>query len=159
VGSRGEGGLSQATRAAHIAAEFIGRAGTGGMFAVLSSDLALKRATDPKVKEFAKRMATDHRAFNDKLKSAVQSARLPSPPTGIDPNQQEVMEQLSTAARGRDFDRVYVDAQVNAHQEAVELFSTYAKEGDNPELKQFAQQTLPTLEEHFKHVQALKGPS
>jgi putative membrane protein len=128
------------------------------MFAVLSSDLALKRATDPKVKEFAKRMATEHRVFNDKLKSAVQSAHLPPPPTGIDPNQQEVMDQLSTA-RGRDFDRAYVDAQVNAHKEAVELFSTYAREGDDPELKPFAQQTLPALEEHLKHVQTLKGPS
>ena len=125
--------LAQATeepsaqRARPSAAEFIEKAGKSGMFEVLSSDLALKRAMDGKVKEFAKRMATDHRASNDKLKSTVQSAQLPQPPTGVDPKQQEVMDQLSTA-RGRDFDRAYVDAQVNAHKEAVELFSTYARE-------------------------------
>src|SRR5512134_2289421 len=38
------------------AAEFIEKAGKGGMFEVLSSDLALKRAMDGKVKDFAKRM-------------------------------------------------------------------------------------------------------
>jgi putative membrane protein len=88
----------------------------------------------------------------------VQSAHLPPPPTGIDPNQQEVIDRLSTA-RGRDLDRAYVDAPVKAHKVAVELFSTYARESDDPELKHFAQQTLPTLEEHLKHVQTLKGPS
>ena len=153
-----QAGPAQTTRAAYTAAEFIEKAGTSGMFEVLSSTLALKKAPDPKIKEFAKRMATDHRASNDKLTSTVQSAQLPPPPTGVDPKQQEVMDQLSTA-RGRDFDRAYVDAQVKALREAVELFSTYANEGDNPELKNFAQQMLPTLEEHLKHVQTLEGPS
>jgi putative membrane protein len=144
------------TGAAYTAPEFIEKAGSGGMFEVLSSDLALKRATGAKVKEFAKRMAIDHRASNDKLNSAVQSAQLPPPPTGIDPKQQEVMDQLSTAS-GREFDRAYIDMQVKAHKEAVEFFSTYANEGDNAELKSFAQQTLPMLEDHFKHVQTLEG--
>jgi putative membrane protein len=41
----------------------------------------------------------------------------------------------------------------------VELFWTYANEGDNPELKTFAQQTLPTLEDHLKHARTLEGAS
>jgi putative membrane protein len=147
-----------ATRAAYTAAEFIEKAGSAGMFEVLSSDLALKRAADPQIKEFAKRMVVDHRASNDKLNSTVQSAQLPPPPTGIYPVQQEVMDQLSTAS-GREFDRAYVDAQVKTHKEAVELFSTYANEGDNAGLKTFAQQTLPTLADHFKHVKTLEGAS
>ena len=44
-------------------------------------------------------------------------------------------------------------------QEAVELFSNYAKEGKNAELKNFAQQTLPTLEQHLKQVRSLDGSS
>ena len=140
------------------AAEFIEKAGKGGMFEVLSSDLALKRAMDGKVKDFAKRMATDHSASNDKLVSTVQSAQLPPPPTGLDPEQQEIMDTLSTAS-GRAFDRAYIDAQMRAQEDAVQLFSTYAREGDNPELKSFAQQVLPTLEDHLKHVQTFEGAS
>ncbi len=68
------------------------------------------------------------------------------------------MDQLSTAS-GREFDRAYVDAQVKTHKEAVELFSTYANEGDNAGLKTFAQQTLPMLADHFKHVKTLEGAS
>lgn len=140
------------------AAEFIEKAGKGGMFEVLSSDLALKRAMDGKVKNFAKRMATDHRASNDKLVSTVRSAELPPPPTGLDPEQQEIMDRLSTAS-GRAFDRAYIDSQIKAHEDAVQLFSTYAREGDNPALKSFAQQVLPTLEDHLKHVQTFEGAS
>jgi putative membrane protein len=140
------------TRGAYNAAAFIQKAGSGGMFAVLSSDLALKKATDPKVKEFARRMATEHRAANDKLVSTVRSAQLPPPPTGLAPAHQDIMDKLSTAW-GREFDGAYLDAQVQAHKDAVELFSSYVNEGDNAALRSFAQQTLPTLEDHFQHVQ------
>src|SRR5687767_1717601 len=102
-------------------AEFIEEAGSGGMFEVLSSDLALERAPDGRVKGFA-RMATEHRALADKLVATVQAAQLPPPLTGIRPEQQEIMDQLSTAS-GRAFDRAYIDAQVKAHKEVVELFS------------------------------------
>ena len=128
------------------------------MFEVLSSDLALKKATDARVKEFARRMAIEHRGMNDKLVATVRSAQLPPPPTGLAPEHQEIMDRLSTAS-GREFDHAYVGAQAQMHEDAVELFSSYAKEGDNAELKSFAQQTLATLEDHFKHVQSLDGAS
>jgi putative membrane protein len=149
----GKATSAYATRGA-IAAEFIDKAGSGGMFAVLSSDLALNKATDARVKELARRLATERRAANDRLVSTLRSAQLPPPPTGLDPEHQEIMDKLSTAS-GREFDRAYLDAQVQAHEDVVELFASYAKEGDNAELKSFAQQTLPTLEDHFKHVQRL----
>ena len=41
----------------------------------------------------------------------------------------------------------------------MELLSTYAKKGDNAVLKSFAQQTLPALEDLFKHVHTLKAGS
>ena len=102
---------AQATRGAHNAAEFIQMAGSSGMFEVLSSDLALKKATDARVKEFARRMAIEHRGMNDKLVATVRSAQLPPPPTGLAPEHQEIMDRLSTAW-GREFDHAYVGAQI-----------------------------------------------
>jgi putative membrane protein len=147
---------AQATRGAYKADEFIEKAGSGGMFEVQSSELALQKATDAKIKEFARRMVVDHKVSNDKLKSTLQSAQLP-PPAGLDKKHKEMMDELQAAGPGREFDRAYLEAQVKAHKEAVELFWTYAREGDHPELRTFAQQALPTLEDHFKHVQNLEG--
>jgi putative membrane protein len=104
-------------------------------------------------------MVTDHKASNDKLKSTLQAAQLPPPPTALDKKHKEMMDELQSAGPGREFDCGYVEAQVKAYKEAVELFWTYANEGHNPELKTFAQQTLPTLEDHVQHARTLEGAS
>jgi putative membrane protein len=41
-------------------------------------------------------------------------------------------------------------AMVEDHNKAVKLFQQQERTGHNAELKQFAQKTLPTLEEHQK---------
>jgi putative membrane protein len=50
---------------------------------------------------------------------------------------------------GKDFDRAYDQMQVAAHEDAVALFETYSKSGDNPDLKAWAAKTLPHLKEHL----------
>jgi putative membrane protein len=138
--------------------EFINKAAMSDMFEIQSSELALQKATDAKVKDFAKMMVSDHRAASDKLKSTVQSAQLPSPPTELDDKHKKKIDKLQSSS-GREFDRAYLEVQLKGHKKAVELFSSYAKEGKNAELKNFAQQTLPTLEQHLKHVRTLEGSS
>jgi len=46
--------------------------------------------------------------------------------------------------------------QVQAHQEAVDLFTKYSQSGDNPDLKQWATKILPDLKEHLRMAQQLK---
>jgi putative membrane protein len=43
--------------------------------------------------------------------------------------------------------------QKAAHTDAVSLFETYAKDGDNAALKSFAAETLPTLNMHQDMIQ------
>ena len=49
-----------------------------------------------------------------------------------------------------------VHIQVKVHEEAVALFTAYAKGGDDPQLKKWAAKTLPNLEQHFTMAQKLK---
>jgi putative membrane protein len=46
---------------------------------------------------------------------------------------------------------------VKDHEKAVALFEKQAKRGDAEELKQFASQTLPVLQEHLKMARSLTG--
>ena len=48
----------------------------------------------------------------------------------------------SRAKSGKDFDQSYDQMQVKAHQDAVALFESYAKGGDDRELKKWAVKTL-----------------
>ncbi len=59
------------------------------------------------------------------------------------------------AASNEDFDKTYANQQVDGHQEAVDLFDSYAKKGDNAALKQFAQKTLPVIQEHLAEAKKL----
>jgi|GEM_PF-4541545 len=66
------------------------------------------------------------------------------------------MEKLQEA-KPDEFDSVYISIQRQAHEEAVQLFADYSKNGDDPKLKQFATDTLPTLRTHLEHANKLKG--
>jgi putative membrane protein len=51
---------------------------------------------------------------------------------------------------GKSFDKSYIKSQVSAHKTAIETFQREAEQGQDPELKAFAQKTLPTLKEHLE---------
>jgi len=44
---------------------------------------------------------------------------------------------------------------VVAHEQTIELFRNYAEQGDNADLKAFAQSTLPKLEQHLQEAKQL----
>jgi putative membrane protein len=45
---------------------------------------------------------------------------------------------------------------LKGHQQAVKLFQSYAQNGDDKQLKEWAQQTLPTLQEHLRRAEAME---
>jgi putative membrane protein len=101
-------------------------------------------------------MIDDHTKVGEQMKSALQTAGLPPPADKMTPKHQDVVDKLKQAD-GNKFDGQYVAAQLKAHDEAINLFSNYAKNGDNAELKQFAQATLPSLEKHKTMVEDLRS--
>lgn len=74
---------------------------------------------------------------------------------GLDAEHQQLMQRLQQA-RGAEFDRLYMQQQVQAHQRAVDMFTAYSQQGDNAELKQWAAKTLPALQQHLQRAQQLQ---
>jgi putative membrane protein len=128
------------------AAEFVKHAGQGGMAEVSLGKMAVTKATDADVKEFAQRMVDDHSKANDELKSLATSKGL-QVPTDVDAKQKALSDRLSKLS-GPAFDKAYMQAMVSDHDHDVALFRTYSERGDDPEIKQWAGKTLPTLQEH-----------
>lgn len=134
--------------------DFVTQAASGGMYEVQSSQLVLDQAqADEPVLEFAEQMVQDHTKANDELAALAREQNL-EVPAEMQPEQQQMLEELQNAEGEAD---TYVQQQVMAHQKTVDLFQAYAEEGDDGELKQFAEQTLPTLQEHLEMVQSLPG--
>src|SRR4051795_4576810 len=135
------------------AAEFVNKAANSDMFEVQSSQLALTKTQDNRLREFAQRMVKDHTQAGDKLKAATQGQTIP---TSLDQEHAQMLQKLQQA-QGDEFSRQYVQMQVDGHQKTVALFESYAQNGDNAQLKQFAQQTAPTLREHLQQITQIRN--
>lgn len=74
---------------------------------------------------------------------------------GLDSEHQQMLQRLQSAS-GAEFDRTYMQQQVQAHQKAVDMFTAYSQQGDNAEAKQWAAKTLPALQQHLQRAQQLQ---
>ena len=135
--------------------EFVTKVAISDMMEIQPSQLALDRQPDADTKPFAQRMITDHQQTSKELKALVEGGKVKAPlPTGLDAEHQKKLDELK-AKSGKEFDRAYDQMQLQAHEEAVALFSDYARNGDNPDLKAWAAKTLPHLREHLEMAKKL----
>ena len=121
------------------------------------ANLLSRRRTSPQIKEFAKRMVTDHTQANDELMQLGKSENL-SLPNQLDPKHRTEMDRLS-AMSGNAFDAAYMQHMVQDHKQTVSEFQKQAQSGRDPALKSFAQKYLPIIQQHLQMAEtsAVKG--
>jgi predicted outer membrane protein len=74
----------------------------------------------------------------------------------LDPEKTAMLNELA-ASNGRQFDRLYGRYQQAAHQEALNLYQSYAQNGSDRSLVTFAQSVVPHLEQHLADARRLPG--
>jgi putative membrane protein len=145
--------FSQTT--ASSAQEFVTKVAISDMMEIEAAKLALSKEPDGDTKPFAERMVKDHEHTSMELKALVDGGKLNvALPTALDAEHQREIDELK-AKSGKEFDRAYDPMQVKAHQQAIQLFEAYAREGDNPDLKAWAAKTLPHLKQHLAMAKKL----
>jgi putative membrane protein len=127
---------------------FIDHAARGNEAEIALGKLAEQKAQSPEVKSLAQRLVTDHGKANQQLKQLAQKEGV-SVPTGPDKEQKDLHARLDKL-NGAAFDRAFVDAQVKDHQKDIQFYQTESSRLQDPQLKSFAQQTLPVLQEHLQ---------
>ena len=132
---------------------FVREAADGGMAEVELGQLAVDKASNPQVKEFAQRMVADHSKANDQLKqiAANKGIELPAEPS---PKCKATKDRLSKLS-GEQFDKAYMSDMLMDHKKDVAAFKSESANGQDPDIKQFAAQTLPTLEDHLQQAQTV----
>ena len=135
--------------------DFMTAADLAGIAEVELSKLAQTKATNAEVKKFAAMMVTDHTKAGEELK-ALGAKKSYKPATEMDSAHKSIMQKLQGLS-GADFDRAYVDAMIDDHEDAVDLFDGQAKDGKDADIKAFAAKTLPTLQGHLKMINDIKS--
>lgn len=138
-----------------VAAEgWVKKAAQGGMAEVELGKLAQKKAQNDAVKQYAKHMIEDHNKANDELMKVADQEGI-VPPSQPAPKYMAKKKELMEAS-GADFDRKYMDSQIEDHKEMIALFEQGAKNNKGP-LKKYASKTLPKLKQHLKMAQNVQG--
>ena len=132
---------------------FIQKAAGGGLAEVALGNMARERARDAQVRQFGERMVQDHTKANQEL-TTLAGTRGVGTPADSDRKHRRVMERLGKL-QGAEFDRAYMEAMVEDHEDTVELFEEQSRDGDDAELKAFATKTLPALRDHLQQARAL----
>jgi putative membrane protein len=110
--------------------------------------LAAEKASNAEVKQFAQRMVDDHGKANQQLSTIAQqkNVQVPTELTGKAKADHDRLSKLS----GEQFDRAYMQLMVQDHRKDVGEFRKQSTKAKDADVKSFASQTLPTLEDHLK---------
>jgi putative membrane protein len=125
----------------------------GGMAEVAAGKLAQKHGSSQAVKDFGAMMVKDHSAANEKLKKLAEtkSVKLPDGPSLM----QKAKAQMLETKSGASFDKDYIEGQVKAHEETVDLLKKEIDSGKDADAKKFASEVLPTVEEHLTKIRQI----
>ena len=136
-------------------AAFAMKAAQGGLAEVQFGQLATQKASNPDVKAFGQRMVDDHTKANDKLKTVAQGENMTFPESlgGKEQAEYTKLQGLS----GPSFDREYVKCMVKDHEEDVKEFQKEADSGKDPQIKSFASETLPILQDHLSSIKNIQS--
>ncbi|GGB24395.1 MULTISPECIES: DUF4142 domain-containing protein [Mucilaginibacter] len=135
-------------------AKFATEAANAGLAEVAVGQLASEKATNAKVKDFAKMMVTDHSKANDELMAIAKTKNITLPSAPDDEHQK--MKADLAAKSGADFDKDYVDAMVKGHKKVESLFEDASKNCKDADLKAFAAKTLPVIQHHLAEIEAIQ---
>ena len=143
-----------------MTADFITKAAQSDEFERREGRLAEMRGHDPHVKHFARMMVSAHTKTTHDLKKAIHMAGMTPPPKPpLSDDQMQMMASLKSM-HGRDFDKTYMDQQVQAHQMALDTMQGYAQNGHAGPIHDAAASTVPIVQSHLdmaKDIQSHMG--
>jgi putative membrane protein len=140
------------TSASPAAADFLRTTAKDGRLEIDLARLAVSKTSSAALKSYAEMLIADHEKAGDEVASiaAAKNVTLPKDLPGAPNAAKTHLEKL----RGAVFDRAYAAAMVDGHKKAVAELERAINLSD-PDVKNFAQETLPTLKHHLEEAQKL----
>ena len=131
---------------------FVAQANLGAPFQIDSGRIAERKGTTPAIRDYAHLMVVTHVPVVDALNKVLQRKGLTAPPNTLLRGGYNTMISSLKSEHGRAFDRDYVEGQVDYQKGNAALFRYEIESGTDPDLKEFARQTLPKIEDHLQRA-------
>jgi putative membrane protein len=118
---------------------FMKNAAKGGMEEVEMGKMAQQQGQSTDVKNFGKRMVTEHTMANNELMQLAAGKKFALPKEKMN------VEKFNAAG----FDKEYMADMVKDHQKDLAEFQNEAKTGSDPDLKAWAAKTTEMIKKHL----------
>jgi putative membrane protein len=123
--------------------------------------LAMSKAKDKEVKDFAQQMITDHSSLQKAVRDLA--AKLKVTPADSETSNslktqaQQILQKLQ-GLKGKEFEKAYVDNEVAYHQAVINANKTVLiPNAQNADLKSALQGAEPLFEGHLQHAQHVQS--
>jgi putative membrane protein len=117
---------------------------------------AVKKASAPTVKQFAAQLVKDHKANAKQLQELSTKLGVTVGDTGATESASATMGELAGKS-GKEFDQAFLDAQIQAHEQNIDkIRNQLLPASDQPELRDYLQQTASSMEGHLASAKQLK---
>ena len=124
-----------------------------------AGSIAATKGTSSEVREFARRMMRDHHELRTQGAALAKKLNVtPAAPSDdpVMPMAQDETNTLNTTAKGKDFDKAYIDAEVNAHKAVLDLATKAAAQTQTAELKNLIQKAAPVIQGHLTKAESIQ---
>ena len=121
--------------------------------------IAATKGTSAQVREFGKLMMRDHHAMRLEVEALAKKLGIAPQPAADDRMQadlQKSTDMLNTTAKGRDFDRAYIDLQVEDHKSVLEKAIKAMASTQTAELKNLLQKAAPRVQAHLDRAEGIQ---
>jgi putative membrane protein len=116
--------------------------------------MAETKASNPDVKDFAEMLVKDHTSALDELRRLMRDNNAEvTPQENAKPAEES--SELQTL-QGAAFDRAFVDEQVTAHEKTLDDLRSFEGSAQNPDLKKYISNLIPTIQKHLDKAQELQ---
>lgn len=121
--------------------------------------LAVTKGTASAVRDYGRRMVRDHHQLRARGEALAKKLKIIPAAPADDPvasAAQKRMDILNATAKGKDFDKAYIDGEVEIHKSVLELATQAARQTQNTELKNLIQKAAPVIRDHLDLAESVQ---
>jgi putative membrane protein len=122
--------------------------------------LAQTKATDAQVRDFARRIVSDHRALKTEVTNAAQrlnvTGTMPAADENLPEDHQTGLRDLNALPKGRDFDRAFVAHEIKMHRKVLDEVEDALRANRNQEIRPVLEKARDGIRMHLTTAEELE---
>jgi putative membrane protein len=104
-------------------------------------------------------MMRDHHTLRAQGQALAKKLDITPAPPADDPLASDVQtytQTLTSTAKGKDFDKAYIDGEVDVHKKVLDIATKAAAQTQNTELKNLIQKAAPVIQGHLDLAESIQ---